>query len=841
MARAPLGGSGRAAMTELGWRSRSTLTTTFIIAAGTLAAAHYCSRLNHCATSPNSGSEHSWGISLTQDSRDSDFDSDCHSNMVAVGQMSVPSNASAHQVDSLQAMLDCSASLPSATAETGCLASHSAMLYCYASRPFSASAELGRLASSCSACSFWGFNTMCDSARYRRDHGQLPASRNQSHLATSSDHLQTPVHFQYQFSAFSRGGESRRMIEAPATIKTAPTSSMPIILMNKHKSGHFWISTKKWQKMMHALWGNTVTTTRKVGRPKAVAKALAKSSPPAGTMPPPTPPRGKAAKPAPKATVKKVSFAVSPSQAAPSGRARLEQLIGPSFYSEPFPATGLSKYVGEIAMAGHNLLQETQALATNLKDLGNGMKSGKFKSDMSDSELDWMDEFTKLLEEYISSLNKKVNASSASKPTLSPSVKSASPSAGSTLMDKFFPEESVEYAKTQAFEYKAPSDGDASTRHAAKFDSLLRDNATKNDYREWRLMSQAFVDTQAQLKILESSVRDSLLSSLGASTRQAVLAQFGSKLSSKKVVDLIHYLDMRHSFMASVEDTKIIEEFENCKRSTNMTLASFLATWKSCLTRASIAGYVPSSDVSNLLLSRAMITDAQTARVVEDLRSAEAADGVKLRGEARHRAVYDSLLKAAQVAEQVKLQRQTEKGPLFGKANANTAQVATADKKPRKRGRGRKTTVNAVSADAHDDPPPPQPPPKKTKVTTTAPLPDVQALTDAFTGAIHTAATAFAKKGGAKGSGKGKDGKGPHWQQAGGGKPKGAKKGGGKKGGKKGRKGKGKGGKGFDSRTPNQLPPTDWDQSKGAWRCSGCNAFNQHWKSWCSWCSKPKT
>ena len=200
------------AMSELGWRPRLTLTTIYI-AAGTPAAANYCSRLNHCATSPNSGSEHGRRISVTQDSRDSDFDSDCHSNMVAVGQMSVSSHASAHRVDSLQAMLDCSASLPSATAETGCLASHSAMLYCYASLPFSASAELGRLASSCSACSFWGFNTMCASARqvpflrnyYRRDHGQLPASRNQSHLATSSDHLQTPVHFQYQFSAL-RGG-----------------------------------------------------------------------------------------------------------------------------------------------------------------------------------------------------------------------------------------------------------------------------------------------------------------------------------------------------------------------------------------------------------------------------------------------------------------------------------------------------------------------------------------------------------------------------------------------------------------------------------------------------------
>ena len=191
------------AMAGLSCRPRSTLYPSFIIAAGTLAAAHYCSIINHCASSPNSGSEHRWGISLTQDSRDSDFYSGCHSNMVAVGQMSVSSHASAHRVDSLQAMLDCSALLPSATAETGCLASHSAMLYGNASLPFSASAELGRLA----PCSFCGFHTMCASARrYRRDHGQLPASSNQSHLATSSDHLQTLVHSQSKFSAFSRGG-----------------------------------------------------------------------------------------------------------------------------------------------------------------------------------------------------------------------------------------------------------------------------------------------------------------------------------------------------------------------------------------------------------------------------------------------------------------------------------------------------------------------------------------------------------------------------------------------------------------------------------------------------------
>ena len=68
------------AMAGLSCRPRSTLYLSFIIAAGTLAAAHYCSRLNHCASSPYSGTEHSWGISLTQDSRDSDFYSGCHSN-----------------------------------------------------------------------------------------------------------------------------------------------------------------------------------------------------------------------------------------------------------------------------------------------------------------------------------------------------------------------------------------------------------------------------------------------------------------------------------------------------------------------------------------------------------------------------------------------------------------------------------------------------------------------------------------------------------------------------------------------------------------------------------------
>ena len=127
-------------------------------------------------------------------------------------------------------------------------------------------------------------------------------------------------------------------------------------------------------------------------------------------------------------------------------------------------------------------------------------------------------------------------------------------------MDKFFPEETVEYAKTQAFDYKAPEAGDHNNRHSAKFESILRDGATKADYREWRLLSEAFVNTQAELKILESSVRDSLINALGAHTRQAVLAQFGSKLSSKRVSDLIHYLDMRYSFMASVSsDPKVFK------------------------------------------------------------------------------------------------------------------------------------------------------------------------------------------------------------------------------------------------------------------------------------------
>ena len=68
------------AMTELSWRLRSTLYATIIIAAGTLAASQYGSIQHHCAISPNSGSEYRWGISLTQDSRDSDFYSGCQSN-----------------------------------------------------------------------------------------------------------------------------------------------------------------------------------------------------------------------------------------------------------------------------------------------------------------------------------------------------------------------------------------------------------------------------------------------------------------------------------------------------------------------------------------------------------------------------------------------------------------------------------------------------------------------------------------------------------------------------------------------------------------------------------------
>ncbi len=327
---------------------------------------------------------------------------------------------------------------------------------------------------------------------------------------------------------------------------------MPIILMNKQKSDHFWISTKKWQKMMHALWGNTTTTvtTKPVGRPKGVAKAKAKAK---GSLTHKLDPSGSAkpTPPTPPKPAKKVTFAApgaSSPASAPSGRARLINLVGTALTTEPYPETAFTRYLGEVTMAGQDAHTEATELAKNLQILGQGLKSGSFKNDIADTEFAWMSGYVDALEQYLSAGNKKKNASTPSgKSILSPasklSVKSTSPSG--TLMDKFFPEESVEYAKSQAFEYKAPSDGEANTRHAAKFDSSLRDNATKNDYREWRLMSQAFVDTQAELKILESSVRDSLISSLGASTRQAVLAQFGSKLSSKRVVDLIHYLDMR--------------------------------------------------------------------------------------------------------------------------------------------------------------------------------------------------------------------------------------------------------------------------------------------------------
>ena len=193
---------------------------------------------------------------------------------------------------------------------------------------------------------------------------------------------------QVPFSAFRKGGESRRRIEASATIQTAPTSSMlsdgiatdeildyprqalratghqhhyftPIHGFRHQKSGHFHITTKAWNKMMHALWGNTTTTvtTKPIGRPKGTASATAKAKAktkgsliqkldPSGSAKPtpPTPP-----KPA-----KKVTFAASgaPSPAStPSGRERLINLVGTALTTEPYPETALTRYLGEVTMA----------------------------------------------------------------------------------------------------------------------------------------------------------------------------------------------------------------------------------------------------------------------------------------------------------------------------------------------------------------------------------------------------------------------------------------------------------------------------------------------------------
>ena len=203
-----------------------------------------------------------------------------------------------------------------------------------------------------------------------------------------------------------------------------------------------------------------------------------------------------------------------------------------------------------------------------------------------------------------------------------------------------------------------------------------------------------------------------MIASLGPQTRQAVLSQFGSKLSEKKVSDLIRFLDMRFAFMSVTEDAKILEDFERCKRTSNDSLATFLAKWKAALARATLAGYTPSSNISDTLMARAVITDAQTSRVVEDLREIEAQTNTKLKGEARHKAVYESLLKAAAVAEQVKLQRATQQAPLL---KANTVLSATDNDKPvkpRKRGRGNKTKTNVNTADTANPHPP-----KKTKTT----------------------------------------------------------------------------------------------------------------------------
>ena len=66
-----------------------------------------------------------------------------------------------------------------------------------------------------------------------------------------------------------------------------------------------------------------------------------------------------------------------------------------------------------------------------------------------------------------------------------------------------------------AFSYEAPDPSEASQRAAAPCQFSLRDAASREEYREWRILAEAFCTANAQLRFLEPSIRNAIIASWG--------------------------------------------------------------------------------------------------------------------------------------------------------------------------------------------------------------------------------------------------------------------------------------------------------------------------------------
>ena len=73
-----------------------------------------------------------------------------------------------------------------------------------------------------------------------------------------------------------------------------------------------------------------------------------------------------------------------------------------------------------------------------------------------------------------------------------------------------------------AFSYKL-GPGELSSRAAPPVPFSLAEASGREAYREWRVQAESYAITQGKLRVIEESVRDQLIASLGTSIRTAGL------------------------------------------------------------------------------------------------------------------------------------------------------------------------------------------------------------------------------------------------------------------------------------------------------------------------------
>ena len=198
-------------------------------------------------------------------------------------------------------------------------------------------------------------------------------------------------------------------------------------------------------------------------------------------------------------------------------------------------------------MKGSDPFAAAVELASELQAVGNAV--GKtLDDDLSSAEHQWLKDFAVEVDKYIK--NHPTGDPDPSTPSQSPATKKTEKKAtDKTVKSKdIFPEYQPAGASL-AFAY-TPAPGELSSRPAPHVPFSLAEGAGRESYREWRIQAESFANTQSKLRIIEDSVRDQLVASLGSSIKAAMVAQFSSNLKTATVHEIIGFLDSRFAYLA---------------------------------------------------------------------------------------------------------------------------------------------------------------------------------------------------------------------------------------------------------------------------------------------------